>query len=118
MNAGSYDNWKKVYQDFLKESRSKEDYCREKGLELNWFKRQCRKADAYEKLLAARKEKENQMPDNLQNLFVELIPEKGQAEPEKSRILKLNYRGVAFELPHNFAAATFKHALQIIREVL
>ena len=117
MNADSYASWKNVYSDFLEQNTSKENYCRGKGLELNWFNRQCRKAETYEKRLVPKEEKENKASENLKDIFVELIPEKVKTEHPQPG-LKLNFRGVSFELPADFEDATLKRALQVVQEAL
>ena len=117
MNAESYASWKKVYQDFVKSGSSKENYCQKKGLAPKWFERQCRKAETYE----VRFPPEKQKPlENLKDLFVELIPEEAEAEYQHPDAvpLKLTYREVTFELGSDFEDATFKRALQAVREIL
>jgi tRNA(Ile)-lysidine synthase TilS/MesJ len=115
VNAESYASWKNVYGDFLKSGTSKEGYCQEKGLPLKWFERQCRKAKTYERRFLAEEQKP---PENLKDLFIELVPEKAEQQRQEAVPLKLMYREVAFELCGNFEDGTFKRALCAIRETL
>ncbi|MFZ2653465.1 MAG: hypothetical protein WAX69_00990 [Victivallales bacterium] len=115
MNAENYSSWENVYGDFLKSGTSKENYCLGKGLALKWFERQCRKAKTYERRFLPEEQKP---PENLKDLFIELVPDKaGQQKPEAAS-LKLTYREVVFELCGNFEDVAFKRALCAIREAL
>ncbi|MFA6567867.1 MAG: hypothetical protein WCS96_06615, partial [Victivallales bacterium] len=85
MNAESYLSWKNVYGDFLKSGTSKENYCLGKGLALKWFERQCRKAETYERRFSA--EELLKPPENLKDLFIELVPDKvEQQKPENASL--------------------------------
>ncbi len=122
MNSESYADWKKVYRKYEVSGKSKEEYCRESGIEVSWFERQCRRSAAYEKKLAAKNKPElpDKSPDNLKDLFIELVPTQTQvpSSPSETSPLKLCFRGVSFELPEDFGGTGFKRALKIIREVL
>ena len=120
MNSENYADWKKVYRKYEVSRKSKEEYCRESGIEVSWFERQCRRSAAYEKKIGAKKKPElpDKSPENLKDLFVELVPAQVSAAPSEMPPLKLSFRGVSFELPEDFGGTGFKRALKIIREVL
>ncbi len=120
MNSESYADWKKVYRKYKVSGKSKEEFCRESGIEVSWFERQCRRSTAYEKKLGEKKKPKlpDNSPENLKDLFIELVPAEVPVGPSETPSLKLSFRGVSFELTEDFAGSGFKHALKIIREVL
>jgi len=73
LNAEHYAGWQKLHQNFVKSGMTVEDYCRTKGLQLNWFIRQQRKAETYEKRLAPPTNATAPVASRLEKLFVELV---------------------------------------------
>lgn len=129
MNAERYAGWQKLHQNFVKSGLTAEDYCQAKGLQLNWFIRQGRKAATYEKRRVNPADKAASVKSRWEKLFVELIPEEKSptAPPQKPVIaaptvprvsLKLTFREVTFELMSGFPVEAFRQALQVVQEVV
>jgi hypothetical protein len=106
-----------VKVDFEESGLQTDEYCRKKGLNVRWFEKQKREAEIYEG-----KHINNSSNNSSSGLFVELEPEDEQIPHfdlnDSAPGLKLTYREVVFDLPHNFEETTFKRALQAVQEAL
>lgn len=129
LNAERYAGWRKLHQDFVGSGMTAEDYCRAKGLQLNWFIRQGRKAATYEKRRINPAGDGEPEKSRWEKLFVELIPDAESSTPSApvrepivtgataAAPLKLMFREVTFELMPGFPVETFRQALQVVQEV-
>jgi len=97
--------WQELEDEFLGGEMDDEAFCRAKGLDLEWFREELRRAEAREKSGG--------------DLFVELVPRFEEvSEAVRGKELELKFRGVEIVLAEGFSDEVFRRALRVIREAL
>jgi hypothetical protein len=105
MNDKNLEKWQTIEDEFLNSDLNDVAFCKSRKLNIDWFRNKLREA-----------EQQNSKPEkNSENLFVELIPEIKSSTPT---FLKVRFREVDFELTDEFSVEVFRHALQVIKEVV
>ncbi len=105
MNKVDLKRWQMIEDEFLNSDLDDVAFCKSRKLNLDWFKNKLREA-----------EQQGSKPEkNSENLFVELIPE---VKPSIPTFLKVRFREVDFELTDEFSVEVFRHALQVVKEVV
>ena len=105
MNKVDLEKWQAIEDEFLNSDLDEEAFCKSRRLKLDWFRKKLREAE----MQSSKPEK------NSENIFVELIPE---IKPSIPTSLKVRFREVDFELTDEFSVEVFRHALQVVKEVV
>lgn len=109
MNKVDLEKWQRLEDEFLNSNLDEAAFCKSKKLNLDWFR---------QKLGEAENREEKNKQQKPENLFVELIPQPGQAKLFNSGSLKIKFREVDFEVAAGFPVEVFRQALQVVKEVV
>jgi len=102
MNKVDLEKWQAIEDEFLNSDLDEAAFCKSRRLNLAWFRKRLREA-------------EQQPGTKPEDMFVELIPE---IKPSAATCLKVRFREVDFELTDEFSVDVFRHALQVVKEVI